>query len=112
LTTRIKLACRVYECKQPVPTPLGSELLCVDHFLEQALCNLESVAIHCRNCQTIDPGALDQLSMQAESAIHFLACGSLEKSHLQKERMLNFLLGLANLHQYLSHHVSLVGRPN
>lgn len=102
----------MHECTQPVPPPLGSELLCVDHFLELALCNLEKAAELCRDCRPIDPAALDQLSLQAESAIHFLACASVDKSHLQKDRMLNFLLGLANLHQYLSHHVSLVGKPN
>src|SRR5579863_6239649 len=97
---RTKFSCRVRECTQPVPPPLGSELLCVDHFLELALCSLERVVRQCRDCQPIDPAALNQLSLRAESAIHFLA-GKEDKSHLQKEQMLNFLLGLANLHQYL-----------
>ena len=109
---RTKFSCKMHECTQPVPPPLGSELLCVDHFLELALCSLEHVAGQCRDCQPIDPAALNQLGLRAESAIHFLACDSADKSHIQKERMLNFLLGLANLHQYLCHHASLVGKPN
>ena len=84
----------------------------MDHFLELALRSLEKAAGLCRDSRPIDSAALDQLSLRAESAIHFLACTSVDKSHLQKERMLNFLLGLANLHQYLSHHVSLLGKPN
>ncbi len=46
------------------------------------------------------------------SRVHFLADGSGDDSTCKKEQLLQFLLGLANLHQYLSHHASLVGKPN
>lgn len=112
MPTRLKLVCQIKECQQTVPPSLGAEHLCMDHYLEQALCGLDRVAAFCREGHSIDPLELDKLHMQAELAIEFLAAGNEDKSYMQKEQMLQFLLGLANLHEYLSHHVSLVGKLN
>jgi hypothetical protein len=73
---------------------------------------LEVAAALCREGHPIQPEALEQLHMQAEFAVQFLADGSSNDTMSKKEELLQFLLGLANLHQYLSHHASLVGRPN
>ncbi len=71
---------------------------------------LEVAAAQCREGQPIPPLALDKLRTQADCAVQFLADGGLENNLYEKECVLQFLLGLANLHEYLSHHVSLVGR--
>ncbi len=84
----------------------------MDHFLDQALCGLETLAALCREGHSIEPSVLDKLNGQAELAIQFLTGSHDEESQLLRERFLQFLLGIANLHEYLSHHVSLVGKPN
>jgi hypothetical protein len=107
-----KLSCRIVGCPDSVPPALTQEALCMEHYLEGAMHQLETAAALCREGHPIQEEALDQLKMQAEFAVQFLADGSADDTSTKKEQLLQFLLGLANLHQYLSHHVSLLGKPN
>jgi hypothetical protein len=112
LKVTTKLSCHIVGCPDPVPPALTQEALCMEHYLEGAMHQLETAAALCREGHPIQAEALDQLKMQAEFAVHFLADGSGDDSSSKKEQLLQFLLGLANLHQYLSHHAALVGKPN
>jgi uncharacterized tellurite resistance protein B-like protein len=107
-----KFPCRMAGCPDSVPPALTQEALCLEHYLDGAMHQLEIAAALCREGHPIQEEALDQLQMQAEFAVQFLADGSGDDSSSKKEQLLQFLLGLANLHQYLSHHASLVGKPN
>ena len=78
------------------------------HYVEQAMRRLEEAAAKCRDGHPVDSRALDALKNDADFAVQVLA-DSHEKNQTHKERLLQFLLGLANLQQYLSHHVLLVG---
>ena len=71
---------------------------------------LELAAAQCREGQPIPPLALDKLRTHADCVVQFLADGGAGLDLSEKERVMQFLLRLANLHEYLSHHVSLVGR--
>jgi hypothetical protein len=84
----------------------------MEHYLDGAMHQLETAAALCREGRPIQEEALDQLHMQAEFAVQFLSDGAADDTSTKKEQLLQFLLGLANLHQYLSHNVSLVGKPN
>ena len=107
-----KLECRMPGCTDAVPPALTQEALCLAHYLDAAMFQLETAAGLCREGQPVQAQALDQLHEQAEFAVQFLAEGTGDDTHCKKEQLLQFLLGLANLHQYLSHHASLVGKPN
>jgi hypothetical protein len=107
-----RLPCRISGCTSTVTPALTQESLCLEHYLEGAMHQLETAAALCREGHPIQEEALDQLHMQAEFAVQFLADGSGDDTSSKKEQLLQFLLGLANLHQYLSHNVSLVGKPN
>lgn len=107
-----KMECRMPGCSDAVPPALTQEALCLAHYLEAAMFQLETAAGLCREGQTVQAQALDQLQEQAEFAVQFLADGTADDTSCKKEQLLQFLLGLANLHQYLSHHASLVGKPN
>jgi hypothetical protein len=107
-----RLRCRISGCTSTVPPALTQESLCLEHYLEGAMHQLETAAALCREGHPIQEEALDQLHMQAEFAVQFLADGAGDDTSSKKEQLLQFLLGLANLHQYLSHNVSLVGKPN
>jgi hypothetical protein len=104
------LACQVEGCAKGVPASLNPEVLCMAHYMDGALERLEEAASQCREGQPIAPVALDRLRTLADCAVQFLTDRGLDKDLGEKERVLQFLLGLANLHEYLSHNVSLVGR--
>jgi hypothetical protein len=82
----------------------------VDHYFEDAIEQLEEAVTSCRDGHVVTPGALDKLRIQADFAVNFLAEHSANDGLRQKELLLQFLLGLANLHEYLSHNAPLVGR--
>jgi hypothetical protein len=72
---------------------------------------LEEAAASCRDGNVVSPESLNKLREHADFAVNFLAEHSSNDSMKQKELLLQFLLGLANLHEYLSHNTPLVGRP-
>lgn len=104
------MGCQVEGCATGVPASLNPEILCLAHYLDEALEQLELAALKCREGQPIAPVALDKLRTQADCAVQFLSDRKMGNDLREKERVLQFLLGLANLHEYLSHHVSLVGQ--
>jgi hypothetical protein len=110
VTTRLQ--CCIPGCTSTVTPALTQESLCLEHYLEGAMHQLETAAALCREGRPIQEEALDQLHMQAEFAVQFLSDGAGDDTSSKKEQLLQFLLGLANLHQYLCHNVSLVGKPN
>lgn len=81
----------------------------MSHYVDQAMKQLEYAAAQCREGNPVDARTLDLLRVHADFAVQVLADND-EKNPCHKERLLQFLLGLANLQQYLSHHVLLVGQ--
>jgi hypothetical protein len=59
----------------------------------------------------VSPEALSKLRDHADFTMNLLAEHGTNDSMKEKELLLQFLLGLANLHEYLSHNAPLVGRP-
>jgi hypothetical protein len=85
--------------------------VCADHFLEEAIGRLEEAVASCRDGNVVSPDALNKLRDHADFAVNFLSGHGANDSMRQKELLLQFLLGLTNLHEYLSHNAPLVGRP-
>lgn len=102
--------CEKDGCAGAVPPSLGAKNLCVDHYLEEAIWRLEEAATSCRDGHVVTAEALDALRNHADFAVNFLAGRSAENNIRQKELLLQFLLGLANLHEYLSHNAPLMAR--
>ena len=111
MTKPSKTSCERDGCPGVVPPCLSAEKLCVDHYLEDAIEGLEEAVTSCREGRTVMPKALDRLRTHADFAMNYLAEHGTDDSLRQKELLLQFLLGLANLHEYLSHNAPLVGRP-
>jgi hypothetical protein len=111
LTKPSKPVCERKGCPGVVPPSLATEKLCADHYLEDAIERLEETVTSCRDGHVVSPGALDRLRNNADFAVNYLAAQGSGDSLGQKELVLYFLLGLANLHEYLSHNAPLVGRP-
>jgi hypothetical protein len=109
LTNAGNLKCHAEGCGERVPPYLTAEHVCITHYVDQAMKRLEDAAAQCREGNPVDMSTLEVLRAHADFAVQTLA-GNDEKNPCHKERLLQFLLGLANLQQYLSHHVLLVGQ--
>jgi hypothetical protein len=89
---------------------MTAQNLCVDHYLDEALGRLEKAVTSCRDGHVVSPETLERLKTHADFAVNFLSDHQADDCLRQKELLLQFLLGLANLHEYLSHNAPLVGR--
>jgi len=97
-------SCHVAGCSQVVLPALASQFLCLDHFLDQAFRRAGEVLDQCRQSQPLDPRTLDWLLAEGRRAVRVLAgeTGPVDSAH--RERILELLLRLANLHEYVAHH--------
>jgi hypothetical protein len=97
-------SCRVTGCSQAVLPALASEFLCLDHFLDQAFSRAGEVLDQCQHSQPLDPRTLDWLLAEGRRAVRVLAgeAGPVDAGH--REKILELLLRLANLHEYVAHH--------
>ena len=97
-------SCRVDGCGQGVLPALAQEVLCLDHFIEQAFTRLRGALDLCHQGQPLDSRVLDWLLAHAEFAVQSLAQNGSHSTPAQRVRLLELLLGLANLQEYLRHH--------
>ncbi len=97
-------SCRVQGCAGDVPAPLSLELLCVDHYIEQAFSRLQDALELCQQCRAVDAQALDWLLGDADFAVQALAQDGRSHTSAQRDKLLELLLNLSNLHEYLRHH--------
>ncbi len=97
-------SCRATGCSQAVLPVLASEFLCLDHFLDQAFARATEVLDQCQRSQPLDPRILEWLLAEGRRAVGVLAgeSGPVDPAH--RERILELLLSLANLHDYVAHH--------
>jgi len=97
-------------CAQGVPLALVQELLCLDHYIDQAFVRLRAALELCHKGCPVDARTLDWLFNDAEFAVQSLLQKGLTPSSAQRVRVLELLLGLANLQEYLRHHSVVVRR--
>ena len=96
--------CRVEKCGLGVTPRLRASQLCLDHFLEQTFARVQQALEHCHQGQPLDPGMLEWLVGDAPGAIEALVAESSHAAPHQKNRLLELLLSLSNLQEYIRHH--------
>ena len=96
--------CRREFCQNPVPTALAAERLCLDHFLDEAFVRADHALEDCRNGRTIHSAELEWLLADALSVVTHLEDQAATPNPADRDRMLELLLILANLHEYVAHH--------
>ncbi len=111
MTKPSKQKCKIEGCSGVVPPSLIAENLCVSHYLEEAIQELEEAVTSCRDGHVVTPETLEKLRGHADFGVNFLSEHGSDDSFHQKELVLQFLIGLANLHEYLSHNAPIAGRP-
>lgn len=91
-------------CRQPVPPALQQEELCIDHYLDQAFSRLQTALGLCQQGRPLDPDLADWLRSNGASAVEALTRQGRSPSDAQRTKLLELLLCLANLQEYLQHH--------
>ncbi len=97
-------SCRRAPCTNPIPTALAAEQLCLDHFLDEAFLRTDRTFDRCRQGRPMNPGDLEWLLADALAIVKNLEEGAALPNPDQRDRMLELLLILANLNEYVAHH--------
>lgn len=104
-------SCRASKCQATVPPTLVQESLCLDHYIEQGLARVRESLTVCRDGRELDPRMIDWLFTGAEFAVQTLAKGVPPETPEQRELLLELLLSLTNLQEYLRHHSVTISQP-
>jgi hypothetical protein len=98
-------------CVNTLPQGLAAERLCLDHFLDEAFLRTDETMDRTRQGEALDPGDLEWLLSDALAIVKNLEEGAGNPNPEQRDRMLELLLILANLHEYVAHHSIRLLRP-
>jgi len=104
MTAAVPRNCLKFECTNSIPPALTGFQLCLQHFLDEAFVRSDQALGRCREGRWVDPGCLEWLLSDALAVIKNLEEGADEPQPEQRDRMLELLLLLANLHEYVAHH--------
>ena len=96
--------CRTAGCNEEVQPPLASEGVCLEHFVELVVRRADQVRRQCVQAQPVDAETLDWLLSDAPHVIQSLSNGASPSHPGEGEKILELLLCLANLQDYIAHH--------
>ena len=103
--------CQKAGCANSIPIALAGSQLCLDHFVDEAFIRTDQALSHCREGRAIDSDRLQWLLSDALAVVKNLEEGADEPKPEQRDRMLELLLVLANVHEYVAHHSVRIERP-
>lgn len=96
--------CRREGCPGSIPGGLAAEQLCLNHFLDEAFVRTDHALQCCRQGRSLNSSSLDWLLSDALAVVRNLEESADEPNPEQRDRMLELLLILANLQEYVAHH--------
>jgi hypothetical protein len=113
MSAGVQEGCRKTQCANPIPSALVNEHLCLEHFLDEAFLRTDQTSRSCREGKPINSAELEWLLADALVIVNSLEMdpGAAQPNALQRDRMLELLLILANLHEYVAHHSVRLDRP-
>lgn len=85
--------------------------VCLDHFLDEAFLRTDQALARCREGGSLTKENLEWLLSDALATVKNLEESADEPQPEQRDRMLELLLILANLHEYVAHHSVRVEHP-
>jgi len=97
-------SCRRIRCANPIPAALAVERLCLNHFLDEAFLRADHTLGLCRDGCAINASELEWLLADALAIVNNLDDRSAASNPGLRDRMLELLLILANLQEYVAHH--------
>jgi len=103
--------CRRAGCAKSIPTALAAQRICLDHFLDDAFTRTDQTFGRCREGRAMNPADVEWLLSDALAIVKNLEEKAADPDPEQRDRMLELLLKLANLHEYVAHHSIRLDRP-
>src|SRR5271156_6598205 len=103
--------CRSAACPNSIPAALANEQLCLDHFLDDAFVRTDQTLGRCREGRAMNPADVEWLLSDALAIVKNLEEKASDPQPQHRDRMLELLLMLANLHEYVAHHSIRLDRP-
>lgn len=97
-------ACQTAACSAPVPPVLVGHGVCLSHYLDEAFTRVARTLELCRRGRPLDSGTVDWLVEQGDLAVRLLSQDSLGKFSDQRTKLLELLLSLTNVQEYIRHH--------
>src|SRR5271168_4753286 len=97
-------SCRRAQCTKSIPVALANEQLCLDHFLDEAFLRTDHTFDRCREGRDMSSGDVEWLLADALAVVKNLEEDAGEPDPEQRDRMLELLFILANLHEYVAKH--------
>lgn len=104
MNTAILGICRRSPCANLIPPSLATEQVCLDHFLDDAFRRNDQIMQRFRDGSPIEPQIVERLLSDALTIVTQLEEGAADPNPEERDRMLELLLSLANLHEYAAHH--------
>jgi hypothetical protein len=101
--------CHVAGCNGEVLPFLMRDGVCLNHFVEMAIERAELIRGSCLQSQPIDQETIDWLLGEARHVAQVLSASD---SGCHDDQVLELLLCLANLQDYIKHHSVAVKAPN
>ena len=100
----VQRSCQRAACANSVPAALTSERLCLNHFLDEGFYRANYTLDRCRDGRPLNRNDVEWLLADALAIVQNLEEQAGEPHPEQRDRMLELLLILANLHEYVAHH--------
>jgi hypothetical protein len=97
-------ACQTAACSAPVPPGLLRHGVCLSHYLDDAFTRVARTLQLCQQGQPLDSGTLVWLTEQGDLAVRLLSQDALGQYSDQRSKLLELLLCLANVQEYIRHH--------
>jgi len=94
--------CRRAACARVVPRALAGERLCLDHFLDEAFHRADYALECCHHGRPLGPGEVEWLLADALAVVENLEEQADDPQPQPRDRMLELLLILANLQEYVA----------
>lgn len=111
MSASVSGTCVKSPCPKTIPLALAGERLCLDHFLDEAFQRTNQALDRCRRGVPSDTKVIEWLLADALAIVKNLEEGAGDPNPDQRDRMLELLLILANLHEYVAHHSIRLERP-
>ena len=98
------LHCQIDNCSEEVPPALRVGGLCLDHFLDESFARADSALEKCRRGESIDSRTLEWLLADVQITLNALSEVARARDLVQQSKILELLLCVANLNEYVAHH--------
>jgi hypothetical protein len=94
-----------------VPPALAAGGLCLDHFLDEAFARAADALDRCQRGESLDPVTLDWLFADVQLTLNALSELAKRRDLAQQSKILELLLCVANLNEYVAHHSVQASHP-